>query len=105
MNRVPKFPHNLHHLSHLVSVINVTLQTIQGWSLWHTAVERNSAAAAIATSVTTGLRYQSYVASKGPASRGSIVSFQLKLIHKLVTCSWPLPDGSSLGCSLSLITS
>ncbi|KAG2312139.1 hypothetical protein Bca52824_023696 [Brassica carinata] len=67
MRELMRFPHNINQLSHLVSAINVILQTIQGWSLWHTAMEHNSAVAAIATSVTTGLRYQSYVASKGPA--------------------------------------
>ncbi|WZZ31274.1 hypothetical protein YC2023_014675 [Brassica napus] len=47
--------------------ISFKLEAIEGWSLNHTALQCNSVAVAIATSVTTGQRYQSYVAAKGPA--------------------------------------
>ncbi|CAF2048524.1 unnamed protein product [Brassica napus] len=43
------------------------VRAIERWSIHHTSLECNSAAGAIAASVTTGRRYQSYVASNGPA--------------------------------------
>ncbi|KAG5376345.1 hypothetical protein IGI04_040941, partial [Brassica rapa subsp. trilocularis] len=60
-------PHHFNHFHHLVSAIMYNLQAIEGWSIHHTSLECNSAAGAIAASVTTGRRYQSYVASNGPA--------------------------------------
>ncbi|KAF3502843.1 hypothetical protein F2Q69_00040136 [Brassica cretica] len=52
-------PQNFHHFHHLVSAITYNLQAIEGWSVHHANLECNSAAGAIATSVTTGRRYQS----------------------------------------------
>ncbi|KAF2537139.1 hypothetical protein F2Q70_00006853 [Brassica cretica] len=49
-------PHKFSSLYHLVSAIIITLQAIEGWSLNHVALECNSTAVAIATSVTTGQR-------------------------------------------------
>ncbi|KAH0929396.1 hypothetical protein HID58_015123 [Brassica napus] len=60
-------PYHFNHFHHLVSAIMYNLQAIEGWSIHHTSLECNSAAGAIAASVTTGRRYQSYVASNGPA--------------------------------------
>lgn len=60
-------PHKFPSVYHLVSAIIITSQAIEGWSLNHVALECNSTAVAIATSVTTGQRYQSYVAANGPA--------------------------------------
>ncbi|KAG5399760.1 hypothetical protein IGI04_014367, partial [Brassica rapa subsp. trilocularis] len=65
---------NFHHFHHLVSAITYNLQAIEGWSVHHANLECNSVAGAIATSVTTGRRYQSYVASNGPAWLHSLLS-------------------------------
>lgn len=66
-------PFHFPYLQHLVSTISFKLEAIEGWSLNRTALECNSVAVAIATSVTTGQRYQSYVAAKGPAWLSSIL--------------------------------
>ncbi|KAH0928390.1 hypothetical protein HID58_014117 [Brassica napus] len=63
-------PQNFHHFHHLVSAIT----PLRGWSVHHANLECNSVAGAIATSVTTGRRYQSYVASNGPAWLHSLLS-------------------------------
>ncbi|KAG2301659.1 hypothetical protein Bca52824_030310 [Brassica carinata] len=60
-------PYKFPYLQHLVSSITFFLEAIDLWSLNHTAPECNSVAEAIAQSVITGHRYQSYVAAKGPA--------------------------------------
>ncbi|KAG2264285.1 hypothetical protein Bca52824_071364 [Brassica carinata] len=67
-------PQNFHHFHHLVSAITYNLQAIEGWSVHHANLECNSAAGTIAASVTTGRRYQSYVASNGPVWLHSLLS-------------------------------
>ncbi|KAL0671763.1 hypothetical protein Bca4012_034467 [Brassica carinata] len=67
-------PQNFHHFHHLVSAITYNLQAIEGSTIPVANLECNSAAGAIATSVTTGRRYQSYVASNGPAWLHSLLS-------------------------------
>ncbi|KAH0849999.1 hypothetical protein HID58_095877, partial [Brassica napus] len=59
-------PFHFPYLQHLVSTISFKLEAIEDGS-------GNSVAVAIATSVTTGQRYQSYVAAKGPAWLSSIL--------------------------------
>ncbi|KAH0887331.1 hypothetical protein HID58_063427 [Brassica napus] len=59
-------PQNFHHFHHLVSAITYNLQAIEGSTI--------PVVCAIATSVTTGRRYQSYVASNGPAWLHSLLS-------------------------------
>lgn len=53
-------------LGPLVSDINVLLSRIGIWRLDHVLARNNMVANAIASSVTSGHRYQSYIAAKGP---------------------------------------
>ncbi|KAF2555316.1 hypothetical protein F2Q68_00017569 [Brassica cretica] len=61
-------------LHYLTSQITALLHKFEYWSLDHAADERNVAANMIAGSVTTGHRYQSYIASQGPAMLHSLLS-------------------------------
>ncbi|KAG2257877.1 hypothetical protein Bca4012_095130 [Brassica carinata] len=61
-------------LHYLTSQITTLLHKFEYWSLDHAADERNVAANMIAGSVTTGHRYQSYIASQGPAWLHSLLS-------------------------------
>ncbi|CAF1929826.1 unnamed protein product, partial [Brassica oleracea] len=54
-------------LNWIVVQINAQLEHIEFWRLDQVVEERNEAANLIAKSVTTGRRYQSYIASQGPA--------------------------------------
>ncbi|XP_018475855.1 uncharacterized protein LOC108847163 [Raphanus sativus] len=64
------------HLSRDINQINALLEGIEFWRLDHAAVERNEAANLIAQSVTTGHRYQSYIASQGPAWLHSLLTIE-----------------------------
>ncbi|KAH0867629.1 hypothetical protein HID58_074651, partial [Brassica napus] len=61
-------------LHYLTSQITALLHKFEDWSLDHATDERNVAANMIAGSVTTGHRYQSYIASQGPAWLYSLLS-------------------------------
>ena len=61
-------------LHYLTSQITALLHKFEDWSLDHATDERNVAANMIAGSVTTGHRYQSYIASQGPAWLHSLLS-------------------------------
>lgn len=60
------YPTTVPELHHIISVINTFKLGIVVWRLDHVAPECNIAANAIACSVTSGHRYQSYIASGGP---------------------------------------
>ncbi|KAF2597067.1 hypothetical protein F2Q68_00009734 [Brassica cretica] len=64
------------HLNWIITQINAMLECIEFWRLDHAAVESNEAANLIAQSVTTGHRYQSYIASQGPAWLQSLLTLE-----------------------------
>lgn len=59
-------PHLFPHLQALTAEIFNLLQSFDSWSLEHISASGNHIADAIATSVTQGHRYQSYLAKGGP---------------------------------------
>ncbi|CAG7876773.1 unnamed protein product [Brassica rapa] len=61
-------------LLYTTSRITALLHKFEYWSLDHADDERNVAANMIAGSVTTGHRYQSYIASQGPAWLHSLLA-------------------------------
>lgn len=66
-------PHKFPSVYHLVSAIIITSQAIEGWSLNHVALECNSTAVAIATSVTNGPAWLLHLLSTEAASQPHLV--------------------------------
>ncbi|KAG2303028.1 hypothetical protein Bca52824_031679 [Brassica carinata] len=65
-DKTSSYPATVPELHHIISAINTFKLGIEVWRLDHVAPECNLAANAIACSVTSGHRYQSYIASGGP---------------------------------------
>lgn len=69
-------PGTFPHLSQTINQIIALRDGIEFWRMDHAAVERNKVANLIALSVTSGHRYQSYIASQGPAWLHSLLTLE-----------------------------